>query len=89
MPHATRGVEPIFQVVTSSGALAGRIFEPRSPMAYVVPFAVTVWNTESPPTGVCLYLPPACPQGSTTAAVHSAQGQIHAPQQGDTAQARK
>ena len=25
-------------------------------------------NTESPPTGVCLYLPPAWPQGSTTGA---------------------
>ena len=25
-------------------------------------------NTESPPTGVCLYFPPACPQGSTTGA---------------------
>ena len=32
------------------------------------PETLTVTKTESPPTGVCLYFPPACPHGSITGA---------------------
>lgn len=77
MPHATLGVVPTFHVVVSSGALSGSTFEPRSPIWYVVPFAVTVTNVESPPIGVCLYLPPACPQGSTTCSVVRGVSALH------------
>jgi hypothetical protein len=64
MPHATRGVEPTFQLCTWAGSVGGRTFEPRSPIWYVRPLTLTVPNTLAPPTGVTLYLPPAWPQGS-------------------------
>ena len=64
MPQATRGVVPIFHVVTASGC-SGSTLLPRSPILYVLsPGTDTVWKTESPPTGVCRYLPPAWPHGS-------------------------
>merc|ERR1712093_221408 len=51
-------------VVTASGC-SGSTLLPRSPILYVLsPGTDTVWKTESPPTGVCRYLPPAWPHGS-------------------------
>ena len=68
MPQATLGVDPTVQLATSSAKLGGNTLEPRSPISKVLPSRETVAKTESPPTGVCLYLPPACPHGSTTGA---------------------
>ena len=64
MPQATRGVVPIFHVVTASGC-SGSTLLPRSPILYVLsPGTDTVLKVESPPIGVCRYLPPAWPHGS-------------------------
>jgi hypothetical protein len=69
IPHATWTLEPATQKTELS--VGGSIFEPISPI-----FAMLVSvKSESPPTGVSLYLPPAWPHASTTGALPGARWQ--------------
>mmetsp|Transcript_25234 Transcript_25234/g.85086 ORF Transcript_25234/g.85086 Transcript_25234/m.85086 type:complete len:272 (-) Transcript_25234:164-979(-) len=68
IPHATAASEPADQR-GSGPRVGGSTTEPRSPILE----KLVAKKTLSPPIGVCSYLPPACPHGSTTGAVPGAR----------------